>query len=1266
MNTRGEMKMFVYIFISYFLRNCICFQPIYEDSCKIISCGSDQSIDITYAYYGVQYWCDASNEVEVLDWKCSGKQSCQICASNSWFGDPCVLIYKYLWYNFACKHIDDCLPGPCRNHGTCTDLVNDYQCDCVAGFNGKNCENNVDECLSQPCKNNGTCVDLINDYKCLCVDGFNGTNCTNNIDDCQPDPCENNGTCADLVSDYHCDCVPGFNGTNCENNVDECITQPCMNNGTCIDLISDYKCVCLGGFNGTNCTIDINDCMPDICQNNGTCKDLVNDYKCNCVLGFNGTNCENNIDECAVQPCRNNGTCIDLINEYQCHCTDGFNGTNCKIDINECASLPCQNNGTCIDLINEYKCSCTNGYSGMNCTNDTYVLQILNFEGSNLVLHERNSVWFKLQLRGKTMYEVKWFHNGFVINNPPKRYKITSRRAENNTSLHTLDIGNVLQRDMGAWKITVSNQVTYVSREMTLKVIPRLVLHLNPTYDFSILRGDKINLQCTVTNPESVFDVTNGSLVITKDGSVLPDVNSSTFSTTWNKYSAMEPDSGRYTCTHSGYHVLVSVSVYVTVIQPEQKRCESEWSEGKLWNATLAGTTKQEPCPAKQKGFATRYCEQHGMWASPSLINCTSKAFTDASSQLDDIIEDGIQNTEKVQKAVNNTLQMMKNITSSTNELSAGDLSSSLDILEKIVDVTNSTGSTIEKEVFYAVIDNVLSANNSKSWTTVSDKTGKDASSILKNMERLSEVVMQSDNVSTTQFTGSNFAINYVAVIYKTMSDILPSKSVRDPMEGKSEQTSKKKEFVNSPILSLTTQNDLGVLKPPLNLTFGHLKNNESTEMHAVCVSWDFPLSKWTERGCKVSHSDFTRTVCQCNHLTNFAILMRPYSSATEDKQSLKTMSLVGVILSISFTALTCVIYILTWRYIKSDQNIIMINLCGSLILSYVIFISAVEQTGNEGVCIATTAIIHYFFLVTFFSMLGMGVYYFLSITVTYYAMYVANNFKSISRVHWFLLAIWGIPVIITTTTLGAFWGKDYHLKYYCWLSMESGSLYMFIIPVCIISVLNILIIISLVRVLCASSAMTKSSLQKKATSGLRSLGTLLPVLGVTWLFGILAVNEKADVFQYIFVIANSLQGFFIFVSHVLLNKKVIQGLKNRYPAVGTFISIAEHNKKETTSVSRSQSTSKFNAPLVETKKKGLFEKLRNNKVKKSDSFMTERTASTDCPASVSHEKSFVMSENDPTNNTMKLTSQEGRTMRRFRFSFNLNPWKKKYTVTEM
>ena len=31
-----------------------------------------------------------------------------------------------------------------------------------------------------------------------------------------------------------------------------------------------------------------------------------------------------------------------------------------------------------------------------------------------------------------------------------------------------------------------------------------------------------------------------------------------------------------------------------------------------------------------------------------------------------------------------------------------------------------------------------------------------------------------------------------------------------------------------------------------------------------------------------------------------------------------------------------------------------------------------------------------------------------MSITVTYYAMYVANNFKSKSRIHWFLIGAWG------------------------------------------------------------------------------------------------------------------------------------------------------------------------------------------------------------------------------------------------------------------
>ncbi|XP_052693314.1 adhesion G protein-coupled receptor E3-like isoform X3 [Crassostrea angulata] len=693
----------------------------------------------------------------------------------------------------------------------------------------------------------------------------------------------------------------------------------------------------------------------------------------------------------------------------------------------------------------------------------------------------------------------------------------------------------------------------------------------------------------------------------------------------------------------------------------EQNTCIEDKTDGILWKATFAGRNKEIPCPENQNGVATRFCDEHGEWNLPNLINCTNEALVNASSLLDGIIANKTQDKFRIQKTVNNTLQLMKKLTSSTSGISAGDLSSSLGVLEKIVTVTNATGSVIEKEVFYAVIDNILSPNNSNSWTTISEQTENGPTFLLKNMDRFSKITLQNDNITATKFNGFNFelvinqtkidetrirfpdeqsnkvspnpeesltflelpkqasnatkAINYVAVLYKTMSDILGSDSNSKELKGKQAKKSKQRSFVNSPILSLTTQTDLGVLDPPLNLRFGHTIKKESTEMRALCVSWDFNLNKWSEEGCTVIQTDRQRTVCHCNHLTNFAILMRPYTQVSEESPFLKTMSFVGIALSIAFTFLTSLIYILTWRYIRSDKNIMMLNICGSLILSYTIFISSVEQTSNEVACVAITAIIHYFFLVTFFSMLGLGVYYFMSITVTYYALYVANNFKSKSRIHWFLGGIWGIPVIITTTNLGAFWGKGYHLKSYCWLSIESGSLYMFIIPVCLISLINILIIVSLLRVLFASSIVARSSLQRKASSGLRSLGTLLPVLGVTWLFGILAVNENAVVFQYLFVIANSFQGFLIFVSHVLLDKKVRQGIGNRYPSLSTIFSFAERGTKETTISSPSPSTSKSNEP------KSLVKRFWQTKEKKSELSMSEKTMSTSCPQSVSHAK---------------------------------------------
>ncbi|XP_062574162.1 adhesion G protein-coupled receptor B1-like isoform X2 [Saccostrea cucullata] len=896
---------------------------------------------------------------------------------------------------------------------------------------------------------------------------------------------------------------------------------------------------------------------------------------------------------------------------------------------------PCQHGGTCMNST----CVCPVGYQGRFCADEH--IEILSYKSGNSVIREGKSVWFQAEIVGPVGFIVQWSRNGDSISNTASRYVMTSSKTENGTTLHVLTITDVLRRDEGYWTVKALTGLTNEARNITVKVLPKLLLQMAPQYDFSIKTGESIYLQCDAINPKSLTGLSNGSLAWKKDGvNVLLDsgfnISTTNVSSTLEKELADLGDTGRFSCFQSSYPDPVSVSITISVTKPEQIRCADDEFDNIKWKSMIAGITKMESCPEYQKGTATRYCNFEGVWEFPDFFNCTDVALVNANEDLDSIIADGT--TKNVDETVNNMLVKMKNLTSQSSVLSAGDISSSLDILEKIVNVTNMTGANVEKEAFFAVVDNVLSTNNTKYWTAVSEKTEKDASSLLKNMDRMCEVVLKKENITTSIFKGKNFEVSvdktkvdekgivfpekkektpndtstdteeystflelpkqtnkikkpitYVAVIYRTISDILPTDSDSNTEENSNGVTEgkekKKKEFVNSEILSLTTQTDLGILYPPLNLAFQHKLENESADVQAACVSWDFTTNKWSEEGCKVNSTNNKRTVCQCNHLTNFAILMRPYTPEKEDRVSLKTFSLVGVIISIAFTVLTFVIFILTWKQIKSDQNIMLLNLCGSLVMSYIVFIAAVEKTENEGVCIFITALIHYLFLVTFFCMLSMGIYYCMSITVTFYAMYVANNFKSKSRVQWFLLGSWGIPLIIAAITLGAFWENGYHLKHYCWLSMESGSLFFFIVPVCLIAVINIMIMVSLIRVLCASNAMTKSSLQKKAASGLRSLGTLLPVLGVTWIFGVLAVNESAEIFQYIFIIANSLQGFCIFISHVLMNKKLMMGIKTKYPSLNGLRIFTESSKKETSSVSRSH-WSRSETPLVKPKVK--------------------------------------------------------------------------------
>jgi Notch-like protein len=61
---------------------------------------------------------------------------------------------------------DDCVNSTCNN-GTCVNGVDEYTCDCDAGYTGEFCEENVDDCVGVVCLNGASCEVSIGSYYTL-------------------------------------------------------------------------------------------------------------------------------------------------------------------------------------------------------------------------------------------------------------------------------------------------------------------------------------------------------------------------------------------------------------------------------------------------------------------------------------------------------------------------------------------------------------------------------------------------------------------------------------------------------------------------------------------------------------------------------------------------------------------------------------------------------------------------------------------------------------------------------------------------------------------------------------------------------------------------------------------------------------------------------------------------------------------------------------------------------------------------------------------
>uniref|UniRef100_A0A8D3BIE0 G-protein coupled receptors family 2 profile 2 domain-containing protein n=1 Tax=Scophthalmus maximus TaxID=52904 RepID=A0A8D3BIE0_SCOMX len=122
----------------------------------------------------------------------------------------------------------------------------------------------------------------------------------------------------------------------------------------------------------------------------------------------------------------------------------------------------------------------------------------------------------------------------------------------------------------------------------------------------------------------------------------------------------------------------------------------------------------------------------------------------------------------------------------------------------------------------------------------------------------------------------------------------------------------------------------------------------------------------------------------------------------------------------------------------------------------------------------------------------------------------VAVNLSEERHMKYYYLIGWGLPVLIVTITLASASGK-YAADGYCWLSVQNGIIWGFAGPVIFIIMV---------------SELNRNPIMKPVPAELvkilKAVLVLLPILGLTWLCGVLV--PFSIVMAYIFILLNSLQ----------------------------------------------------------------------------------------------------------------------------------------------
>uniref|UniRef100_A0A8C6ZHS7 Adhesion G protein-coupled receptor B2 n=1 Tax=Nothoprocta perdicaria TaxID=30464 RepID=A0A8C6ZHS7_NOTPE len=322
----------------------------------------------------------------------------------------------------------------------------------------------------------------------------------------------------------------------------------------------------------------------------------------------------------------------------------------------------------------------------------------------------------------------------------------------------------------------------------------------------------------------------------------------------------------------------------------------------------------------------------------------------------------------------------------------------------------------------------------------------------------------------------------------------------------------------------------------------------------------DAGLGNWDTESCQTLETLPAHTKCQCRQLSTFAVLAQlPRDLAMDPSGTPSVPLVIGCAVSCVALLTLLVIYAAFWRFIKSERSIILLNFCLSILASNVLILVGQSQMLSKGVCTMTAAFLHFFFLSSFCWVLTEAWQSYLAVIGRIRARLVRKRFLCLG---------WGLPALVVAVSVGFTRTKGYGTASYCWLSLEGGLLYAFVGPAAVIVLVNMLVGIIVFNKLMARDGISDKSKKQRAggtaperagslrgrpggarltrrlspcrRASLWSSCVVLPLLALTWMSAVLAMTDRRSIlFQVLFAVFNSVQGFVIITVHGFLRREV-------------------------------------------------------------------------------------------------------------------------------